>query len=360
MATLALSALLSYLGCAPDTRYKVLSFFFDGVPSPNGEEQPKKVVGPWGVPLEPDNPLAAEYAAAQARQPPPAPEPVSTHAPWKNRDCFACHEAESSLVTAKGGDSLCRKCHTEYLDPAPADWVHGPVALGQCSLCHEPHKSQYPALLKGPERDLCRRCHAETSLAEMPVHRSAGDKECSACHDPHMSGSRLLLVDSGTFRRRHVDRLPAVEHAPWKDRKCTACHVPEQSNAVVADIDKVCLSCHAKVRDEAKGGKLHQAVADGKCVACHAPHKSPLPGLVRTTAEKMCLSCHKIEEVRKPDHPPVGRADCLLCHRGHTSDRDHLLKKDIPWPPAPPGVVAQSARPGLVPEDEVEPARPEP
>ena len=249
------------------------------------------------------------------------------------------------MAPAMGGASLCRKCHAEYLDPPAADWVHGPTALGECSLCHSSHKSQFPALLTKAQRELCLRCHVEPGLLELPFHKAAGDKDCSACHDPHMAGNRLLLVDSGSFRRRKIERNSGSVHAPWKDRKCDACHVPEQSNALVADIDKVCLTCHKKILDGLDPKKTHQAVLDGKCSACHSGHKSPNPHLILPTAERMCFTCHKLEDVRKPGHPPVERADCLLCHKGHASDRGFLLKDGIPAPPAPPRDLTRLSEP---------------
>ena len=331
-ATLGLLAFASfcYLGCAPDTRYKVLSIFFDGVPKP-GEEK-AKISGTENEP--------GQKGAAAPAIPPKA---VSDHAPWRNRECFACHESESSLVAISTGASLCVKCHVEYVRPNPVDWVHGPVALGQCKMCHLPHKSDYPGLLTAPESDLCRRCHNDPDLMEWPFHKADAGKACTACHDPHMAGNRLLLVDSGSYRRRHVERVAPVEHSPWKDRKCTACHIPEQSNAVVAKVDDVCLSCHEKVLEAPPPQKLHKAIGEHKCTTCHTPHRSPLAHLVRPTAEQMCMACHKPEDVRKPGHPAVERADCLLCHKGHVSERPYLLKSGIPMPGQPAPVVAAPA-----------------
>ena len=334
-ATLGLTLLVSspFRGCSPDTRYKVLSIFFDGVPKP-GEEKS----GPSGAGVTPGEDGAVPPPVAAG--PPP---PVSEHAPWKNRECFACHESESSLVAFANGSALCSKCHAEYVRPNPVDWVHGPVALGQCQLCHQSHKSNYPRLLTAPEVDLCRRCHVEPDLMEWPFHKAAEGKSCAACHDPHMTGNRLLLVDSGSYRRRHIDRTARFEHPPWKERKCTVCHIPEQSNVLVADVDAVCMTCHTKVLEVSSQQKIHKAVSDHKCTTCHAPHRSPLEHLVRPTAEQMCLACHKLEEIRKPDHPAVERADCLLCHKGHASEQPHLLKIGIPVLGQPASVVTPPA-----------------
>lgn len=335
---LVLAVLVSgvYLGCNSDTQYKVLNFFFDGVPPPGTQPAPRKARGSWDIPPEPGSPEALQGDDGQPAGPSkPAIVILSEHTPYRNRDCFTCHQSESSLVAAKDSPSLCRKCHAAYVDPPAGEWVHGPVALGLCGYCHEPHKSQFPSLLTAAPRDLCLRCHAEAALLQLPYHKEAGEKACSTCHDPHMAGNRLLLVDSDTYKRRKEDPRPIVEHAPWKERKCTLCHVPERSNALVDNMDKVCLSCHPKVVEGADQRKLHKAVLENRCTVCHTAHMSHGPGLLRTTAEQMCFTCHKIAEVKKPGHPPVDRADCLLCHKGHSSEGDHLLKSDIPRPAAP-------------------------
>ena len=62
-----------------------------------------------------------------------------THEPFK--DCVACHgeqAGDSQNEPIAPAPQLCYRCHKEY---AELDgWKHGPVAMGQCLLCHKPHK----------------------------------------------------------------------------------------------------------------------------------------------------------------------------------------------------------------------------
>lgn len=187
-------------------------------------------------------------------------------------------------------------------------------------MCHSSHKSQFPALLTKAQRELCLRCHVEPGLLDLPFHKAAGDKDCSACHDPHMAGNRLLLVDSGTFRRRRIERNTGSVHAPWKARKCDACHVPEQSNALVADIDKVCLTCHKKVLEGLDHKKAHKAVLDGKCSACHSGHKSPNPHLIRPSG--CALPAMSLRTSASPDIRPWSGpiACCVIRAMRRTGD----------------------------------------
>ncbi len=324
-----------YLGCNEETQYNTLSFFFDGVPAPGSPPPSKKTRGSMAVSPKQGTSEALQLAGGSLEETgKPAIVIVSEHEPYRNRDCFTCHQTESSMVAVKGDSSLCRKCHAVYVDPPADQWVHGPAALGMCTYCHEPHKSQYPSLLTAAPRDLCLQCHADANLLEQPYHKEVGEKACSTCHDPHMAGNRMLLVGAGTYQRRKQEQQPGSEHAPWKERQCTLCHAPERSNALVDNIDKVCLSCHSKVVEEAGGAKLHKAVLDGRCTACHTGHKSPRPNLLRLTAEQMCFTCHKPAEINKPEHPAVEHVDCLVCHKGHSSEFDHLLRNDWTRPAA--------------------------
>jgi predicted CXXCH cytochrome family protein len=236
-------------------------------------------------------------------------------------------------VTAQG--AMCGKCHGDYVRTSAFDWVHGPVALGECGLCHLPHRSLIAGLLTKPVPDLCLSCHLVLGIPDRPYHRPAATgqiRACTDCHDPHMAGNRLLLSDARSLARRKSRGAIASTHKPFDQHKCTVCHVAGRQNEIVEKLDAVCVSCHEKVPAEAVAapGKLHEAVRTGHCVNCHDPHKSPRPHLVRTTGERMCFSCHKLADIAKPNHPATASADCSICHAGHKSDRPHLLRPGVP------------------------------
>ncbi|MFO8015057.1 MAG: cytochrome c3 family protein [Phycisphaerae bacterium] len=319
-----------YSGCSPQTRYEVLSFFFDGVPPPEGVEgQPEKVEGAWGIRVDPDHPLAPEVP----KEPPERPATVQTvfheHEPYRQRNCFACHKPEASLTAPAAGAGLCAKCHEPYTTFGPGEWVHGPVAVRNCAFCHEAHKSEVAGLLTAEQTDLCLRCHDDPELLQRPYHARADDRRCAACHDPHSAGNRLLLVDSQTYERRGPPETPVSVHKVWKERQCQTCHLPERSNALVDDVDAKCVSCHEEALQVPAGEHKHKALEDRQCAVCHNAHTSPLPNLVRPGAEALCYECHEREEIQTDAHPPVVRADCLVCHKGHSSEREHLLRKGI-------------------------------
>lgn len=335
-------------GCGnPVTRYKVLSFFFDGVPlSPEiattmisgtyTAHAATWATGPPGCTL-----TAASIASVTSRSMKIAitQAPISVtrsprqkrkrlvfHTPWRRGDCKKCHTKGD--YRSRGGDDTCRQCHKLYYDLKPDDWSHGPVSLGKCTKCHVSHKSRHKGLLTDATPALCFTCHDASGTLAGPHHVEATQKECKQCHDPHFAGNRMLLVDSGTYKRRRLPvELRSQAHRQWrKERTCAKCHVGERFSkpeGLVAD--RICLTCHEKVKQPPTGQRLHQPVRKGMCTTCH-DHNSPLPQLIKPLAEKICLGCHDIEEIQTDTHPQMHRADCLLCHSAHSSPRKHLLK----------------------------------
>ncbi len=95
-------------------------------------------------------------------------------------------------------DKLCISCH-EDLSPATASnnglSMHGPVAKGWCSECHNPHKSPLQYLLLKSNIELCSQCHLKADLQITLAHQQNPETDCVDCHNPHMGSSAMLLKD---------------------------------------------------------------------------------------------------------------------------------------------------------------------
>ncbi|MFW6189155.1 MAG: cytochrome c3 family protein [Planctomycetota bacterium] len=351
LLVLALVAgVLFYGGCSQTTRYRVLSFFFEGVPPPPGrkaaeqskekkeeEEREKEVATVFGVDIPADEArrrglVRAERAAEERPAEPVAEEqPVFYHQPYRRRQCNQCHTKTAGYEVERIDASACARCHEAHFDRRSGDWVHGPVATGDCSICHQGHKAQHPDLLTRAQPDLCWRCHDRGRVLGAAYHESAAESSCARCHDPHFAGNRYLLADSRTYQRAgHTIRQVRSRHPDWEQDQCSRCHLPEKSLRVRQNADQQCLTCHQDQQEAPEGRSPHAPVTLGRCTACHAAHQSRLPHLVKPEAEKLCYACHNPDELRTPDHPRVRRANCLLCHRGHSSERENLLRPSIP------------------------------
>lgn len=201
----ALAALL-LAGCNPVTRYKVLTFFFTGVP-PMGEEEKDE---------EEDRP--AVVAKVEKKRSVVVKATRYTHGPYASNQCNLCHETSASggfrgfgkkkeaAVAAAGQVSgklvapmgeLCAGCH-ESKSVASAYqaglWVHGPVSTGYCVLCHGPHAGPEPYMLLQKADALCTECHAEGLVFNRVEHKEMRD--CLKCHNAHLGkDSRLLKAE---------------------------------------------------------------------------------------------------------------------------------------------------------------------
>lgn len=162
----------NWFGCVTEKNYKVLSFFFDGVPDPNAP------------------PVALDEFTADGQRVVRAVAFI--HKPYAEGKCDACHTNATGSFDDydKVDDATCLKCHQDVPDEWPR--MHGPVALGQCGLCHQPHESSVPALLKDDPQKVCGTCHLTELLpAEPPDHFT--NRNCLDCHLGHGGTDRGLL-----------------------------------------------------------------------------------------------------------------------------------------------------------------------
>ena len=175
-----------------------------------------------------------------------------------------------------------------------AQFVHGPVGAGQCSVCHTEGAAGHPTkpgakdfkLAFGGGKELCYACH-ERKDANRTVHKPVATGDCIACHDPHQSNAEMILKKATT--------------------------------------SELCFSCHEN--NKTKRQFVHGPVAAGDCNICHNPHSSPYPNLTEEKATDLCLLCHvdrKEEFTRKYVHKPV-EEDCGKCHNAHATDAKFML-----------------------------------
>lgn len=167
-------------GCDPETRYRALNFFFDGVPRPG--EPPKKEEIPAAK-------IASVKQEAQAET--PSEIVYYRHPPAEGKDdCSFCHGPVSQIVIPP--KDMCLKCHEHLKENRP--FLHGPAVV-DCVFCHNVHRSQTKTLLRKTGNLLCFECHDQQSVIQGESHRELKEEEfvCLSCHDPHGGKDRFFL-----------------------------------------------------------------------------------------------------------------------------------------------------------------------
>jgi predicted CXXCH cytochrome family protein len=131
--------------------------------------------------------LAITLLTVPAAAPPARGGEVSYHPGYQDGDCSDCHEGKPGRIGTRHSD-LCHTCHDRK---DAARFLHGPVAAGLCTYCHDPHGSAQKAFLTRTVWDLCVSCHDQPSSGDH-LRRSAG-RSCEGCHNPHGSGKKFFL-----------------------------------------------------------------------------------------------------------------------------------------------------------------------
>ena len=174
------------ISCDPANRYKVLTFFFDGVP-PLGE--PGVDIAPGELLIQDTDVegVVGDLSLGQAG--------ASRHK--AARDCRRCHEDGTRWSRKQLHNplpQLCYECHTDY--NVVRGYVHGPVVVGACVFCHDPHESKYVRLQIAPQPELCYQCHDIDDISSLVDHQDKLEGVCTECHDPHVSSEKMLLKPS--------------------------------------------------------------------------------------------------------------------------------------------------------------------
>lgn len=154
------------------------------------------------------------------------------HGPVAVGDCGVCHlltEDEKSFVAEKPIKRICARCHEEAISGwEKKKYWHGPTATGDCLICHEVHAAPEAFFLRKKTNTLCLGCHEEKA-----------------------SGRHVIA--SYVFGNTHPVLGNSNPLRPDRPFNCASCHSPHAASSqelFVLDIDQgrlgLCQACHKK------------------------------------------------------------------------------------------------------------------
>ena len=184
---------------------------------------------------------------------------VWQHSTTINQQCLSCHQL--SVDPWRIGlpelriQEVCVSCHTSDRTWFSKKSIHGPLIVGGCTLCHNPHgENNRNQLWAEGSRDICIVCHSdkrdlvtERKNKRVPnVHGIIFGAGCVACHDPHAtdqdymllkptnelcSGCHpdVLLKTAGHPVANHPVSAPRERRRPGRQLTCASCHDPHGS-----------------------------------------------------------------------------------------------------------------------------------
>ena len=202
------------------------------------------------------------------------------HGPTVNQQCLSCHQRSVKPWRIGFPDvkiqDLCASCHTSTRSWSTRENIHGPLILGGCTLCHDPHGGDNPDML-----------WAEGSL-----------QLCIACHS-----------DKGNLVDEKRENRPPYGHGIIFGKGCVACHDPHATDEkfmLKKPTNELCVGCHPSLQGVTRGHPVagHPVTAPSElrrpgrkltCVGCHDPHGSTHQYLLVETklGARLCRGCHR-------------------------------------------------------------------
>ena len=242
-----------------------------------------------------------------------------------------------------GADCLTSGCHVQLTQTR---WVHGPTAIGACSVCHvsEGAPEAHEFSPSGASQETCFSCHPSDSSREH-IHDPYGNVQCLECHDPHGGDRKSLIVTPTTAElceSCHAKVVATSEHRPVADGECTSCHsahTSQHEHLLLRKEEELCGGCHREYREFlpesfAQGtsvANVHPALLESGCRPCHNAHGGEYSPLLEQPMRDVCESCHETIFTGLSGAATVhgafeGESACVLCHSPHASVQDHLLR----------------------------------
>jgi predicted CXXCH cytochrome family protein len=195
------------------------------------------------------------------------------HVKDKEGACVICHKIKQDLtsynVDLNAVGNPCYFCHKDKIGQFKQDFIHGPVAGGSCTICHNAHGSEFEYNLKSSEIVLCSSCHTtvEENWDRKIQHHPFKYGHCGDCHDPHSTNNKWVLVKSS----------PEV---------CVGCHKEDG----LKSFHKHPFNVEPK-KELVRSLKLSSS-GQLECISCHYPHASDTEHLLRVKGTVTCMECH--------------------------------------------------------------------
>lgn len=290
--------------------------------------------------------------------------PVGVAAVQDNDACLACHADKGHTIEFPEGGRIEAFVDRKSFEAS----VHGGLACTQCHEMtltgngHEQQRFRSEWQFKVRYSRICRRCHLDGQIDELPVHSSLLQQEaagrvpiCTDCHPAHAivptSGGLVLAGEAARCVACHPREGAAIRTAAsgpgtagfplvHASLTCTGCHAgysraahpqqPTRADGRSASRD-LCRRCHFDKYTKTLESIHFALLSQGRkgtpdCVDCHGAHRVTSLTHDRVTSAARCGGCHKrlYQTYAKSVHGDAlvhgSNQDvpvCADCHRAH-------------------------------------------
>lgn len=235
--------------------------------------------------------------------------------------CVGCHDPHYSAgdKNSKIKGNSCTGCHKDFA----ASNSHSADGRQKCAVCHEPHGSPNPAMLRAPKEKLCTGCHSGLSTVNTAssMHVPLKNESCLECHDPHGNPENASLTAKTGDLCRKCHPNSGLEGHPAMEAQCTDCHSGHSSplkKLLKPGVVAFCEKCHQKYYASGGGHKISKGL---QCFDCHKPHEKA----ENTKLFQYCGRCHLMSgenfAYTHASLPFESVNQCLVCHNMHSENK---------------------------------------
>lgn len=201
--------------------------------------------------------------------------------------CISCHPEEKSGHPSRADHLVTLPGFLQESIPVRLEETHVELPLDGdrifCGTCHNPH-----------EKGVIQRKEAQAGAGEPDFLRLNGGYDlCVICHTDKKLGDRGDQFAQEEDEPYSIKKLVSF-HEPFKENKCKLCHVitPERRKKPRAMLFCFNQDCHkSELLDKEF---VHEKTVGENCYLCHLGHASVYEKLLKDNQEPLCRSCHPL------------------------------------------------------------------
>jgi predicted CXXCH cytochrome family protein len=201
--------------------------------------------------------------------------------------CVSCHPEQKSGHPSRADHLVTLPGFLQESIPVQLEDVHVELPLDGdrifCGTCHNPH-----------EKGVIQRKEAQAGAGEPDFLRLNGGYDlCVICHTDKKLGDKGEQFAQEQDEPYPIKKLVSF-HEPFKENKCKLCHLitPERREKPRAMLFCFNQDCHkSELLDKEF---VHEKTVGENCYLCHLGHASVYEKLLKDSQEPLCRSCHPL------------------------------------------------------------------
>jgi DmsE family decaheme c-type cytochrome len=159
------------------------------------------------------------------------------------------HNKDDKVRDLRTQTEVCFTCHKEQRAQMNR-LSHHPVPEGEmtCTSCHNLHDDNPKSLIESSTNDTCYTCHMEKRGPFVHNHQPV-QEDCAICHQPHGTATPTLLKQRAPFlcQECHSNTGHPANTAFWQASQTAVSGTPSSVSPGGNVGGRACMNCHTNI-----------------------------------------------------------------------------------------------------------------